>query len=301
LAADYVGQLFGQGHVVSLLDTTPLLGFAKQAFEPYADPLRSNIESGRVQALAVAATDAGERTTVFTDLAPGVPVPSTNRGRAIYYQPARVTYKHVLASSAVPFLFRPVEVDGKYYTDGGVRLNAPLAPAVALGATHVVAVATHPETYPPTPPAEPQQGPPDFVDSIVNVLGSVLADRMVEDLHTLDNLNANADGGPARLIPRLFVGPHTRHELGDLAAKVYRERYHGRRVVNELDFRLLHALVGAREKNSGELLSYMFFDNAFADASIDLGIGYAKEATKGSGSWQPSQPTGQRPPRSTVP
>jgi NTE family protein len=301
LTVDYVGQLFGQSHVLSLLDTTPLLGFAERAFEPYAEPLRRNIANGRVQALAVAATDAGERTTVFTDLASGVPVPSTNRGRAIYYQPATVGYKHVLASSAIPFLFRPVEVDGRYYTDGGVRLNAPLAPATALGATHIVAVATHPETYPPKWSAAQQQGPPDLVSSIVNILGSVLADRMVEDLHTLDKLNANADGGSARLIRRLFVGPKTRHELGALAAKVYRERYHGRRVVNELDFRLLHALVGAREQNSGELLSYVFFDNVFANASIDLGIRYAKAATKGSGAWEPSGSPAQRPRTATLP
>ncbi len=40
----------------------------------------------------------------------------------------------MLASSAIPVLFRPVEIDGAYYVDGGVRLNAPLAPAVALAA-----------------------------------------------------------------------------------------------------------------------------------------------------------------------
>ena len=300
--ATYVGQLFGRSRVVSLLDTTPLIGFAAQTLAPYVGPLRSNVESGLVQGLAVAATDASERTTVFADLARGVRLPGTNRGRAIDYRATEVTFKHVLASSAIPVLFRPIEIDGAYYVDGGVRLNAPLAPAVALGATHIVAVATHPESYPAAAPrAQPQQRPPDLVDSIVSVLGSLLADRMIEDLHTLDKLNASANSSPARLIPRLFVGPKTRHELGELAAKVYGERHHGRRVVNELDFRALHALVGARERGNGDLLSYLLFDEAFLEAAIQLGIRYARNKTGGTAPWQPSSAVAQPASTSTVP
>jgi NTE family protein len=299
--AAYVGQLFGRSHVVSLLDTTPLIGFAKQTLAPYVGPLRGNVESGRVQALAVVATDASERTTVFADLARGVRLPGTNRGRAIDYRATKVTFKHILASSAIPVLFRPVEIDGAYYVDGGVRLNAPLAPAVALGATHVVAVATHPESYPAAPPPQRPQRPPDVVDSIVSAVGSLLADAMVEDLHTLDKLNANANGSRARLIPRLFVGPKTRHEIGELAAKVYGERYHRRRVVNEFDFRALHALVGAREKGNGDLLSYLFFDTAFLEAAIQLGIRYARNKTGGTAPWQPSSAVAQPAATSTVP
>ncbi len=130
--AAYLGQLVGVAHVVSLLDTTPLLGFAEQTFAQFAEPLRRNVASGRVAALAVVATDANERTTVFADLAPGMKLPAANAGRAIDYVPAAVGFRHVLASSAIPVLFRPVEVDGAYYTDGGVRLNVPIAPAVAL-------------------------------------------------------------------------------------------------------------------------------------------------------------------------
>jgi len=124
---------------------------------------------------------------------------------------------------------------------------------------------------------------------------------MIEDLHTLDKLNANANGSPARLIPRLFVGPKTRHEVGELAAKVYGERYQGRHVVNEFDFRALHALVGTREKGNGDLLSYVFFDKAFHEAAIQLGIHYARNKTSGAAPWQPSPAVAQPAPISTVP
>ena len=40
---------------------------------------------------------------------------------------------HTLASSALPFFFPAVEVDGAWYGDGGIRLTAPLSPAIHLG------------------------------------------------------------------------------------------------------------------------------------------------------------------------
>jgi NTE family protein len=273
--ATYLGQLVGVAHVVSLLDTSPLVGFAEKTFAGFGDALQSNVAAGTVEALAVVATDAHERTSVFADLAPGVPLPPANLDRAIDYRATQVSYEHVLASSAIPVLFRPIDINGAYYTDGGVRLNAPLAPAVALEATHVVVVATHPETYPPAPPAVAQRRPPDVIDSVASVLGSLLADRMVEDVHTLDKLNAHASGS-VRLIPRLFVGPRTRHEIGELAARLYAERHHGRRAIRELDFRLAHALLGRAEKGDGDLISYILFDEAFLEQAIQLGIDYAR-------------------------
>ncbi len=286
----YVGQLVGRAHVVSLLDTSPLAGFAEQTFAAFDDSLRGNVEDGVVEALAVVATDAHERTSVFADLAPGVPLPQANLARAIDYHPTAVSYKHVLASSAIPVLFRPIEIESAYYTDGGVRLNVPLSPAIALGATHVVVVATHPDVYPPAPPPSPQRRPPDVIDSVAGVLGCLLADGMIEDLHTLDKLNTRADGSSVRLIPRLFVGPKSRHELGALAARLYAERHRGRRAIRELDFRLAHALLGRAEKGDGDLLSYILFDEAFLEQAIRLGIDYAHKtlAPRKRSPWLPA-------------
>lgn len=40
----------------------------------------------------------------------------------------------LLASTAMPGVFPPVEINGRMYTDGGVANNVPIGPAVALGA-----------------------------------------------------------------------------------------------------------------------------------------------------------------------
>lgn len=43
----------------------------------------------------------------------------------------------LLASTAMPGIFPPVEIDGRNYIDGGVANNVPIAPAAGLGATTI--------------------------------------------------------------------------------------------------------------------------------------------------------------------
>ena len=46
----------------------------------------------------------------------------------------------MLASSAIPLLFNPVPWQGRLLWDGGLLVNSPMAPAVALGARSLVPV-----------------------------------------------------------------------------------------------------------------------------------------------------------------
>lgn len=51
-----------------------------------------------------------------------------------------ITVDMVLASASIPLLFPAVEVAGRKLWDGGVLVNTPLAPQIALGATEIVTV-----------------------------------------------------------------------------------------------------------------------------------------------------------------
>jgi len=56
-----------------------------------------------------------------------------------------VTWRHMVASCAVPCGFPPVRIDGKLYVDGGVLAALPLWAAAARGATRAIAIDALPE------------------------------------------------------------------------------------------------------------------------------------------------------------
>ncbi len=54
--------------------------------------------------------------------------------------------KLLLASSAMPIIYEPVEIDGKLYKDGGLKDNLPIAPLYAEGLRHFIVVGLNPAT-----------------------------------------------------------------------------------------------------------------------------------------------------------
>jgi NTE family protein len=69
----------------------------------------------------------------------------------------------VLASTAIPALFPPVEIDGDRFIDGGVVNNVPIRRAIDAGATRVVVLLCAPPRYAPVTPRRP-------VEALLNAL-----------------------------------------------------------------------------------------------------------------------------------
>jgi NTE family protein len=63
-----------------------------------------------------------------------------------------ITVDMILASASIPLLFPPVEIGGRLLWDGGLLVNTPLAPVVALGAEEIITVLV-------TEPPDPERGP----------------------------------------------------------------------------------------------------------------------------------------------
>ena len=53
----------------------------------------------------------------------------------------RSRVEHLMASTAIPFIFPAVRVGDDYYMDGSVRQIAPLSPALHLGARRILVIA----------------------------------------------------------------------------------------------------------------------------------------------------------------
>jgi predicted patatin/cPLA2 family phospholipase len=68
-------------------------------------------------------------------------------GEAVYFEKGPDILTIMKASSAMPFVSRMVEYQGRKYLDGGISDSIPLAKALAEGFAKNVIVLTHPEGY----------------------------------------------------------------------------------------------------------------------------------------------------------
>jgi NTE family protein len=209
------------------------------------------------------------------------------RSGSVRYVPVRLTGEHVRASAAIPFLFPPVRVTTPRgaagdYIDGGTRMNAPLAPALALGADRVIVIG-----FEPLDRALPPAGlrVPHFADVAANVLDGLLVDQVAADVRRMLAINsfftedANTSAyrrvrgrPPYRKVLHALIAPSRRGAVGAIADEVLQERYGGLRGLRSPDFLLLSRLLGGgRARARGELLSFLLFDEAFVARLIDAG------------------------------
>jgi len=72
-----------------------------------------------------------------------------------------VSDEAILASTALPGVFPPVELEGQPYVDGGVAMNTPLLPAIRAGAETIYVIYLVPE-----PGDVPVERLPDTLDTI---------------------------------------------------------------------------------------------------------------------------------------
>src|SRR5688572_3196751 len=134
----------------SLVDTDPLrdlLGRLLQSDGLAIPGIARNLTNGWLRAIALTASSytTGQSVTWVQT--------RDDCGIQTWQRPLRKSVtcplgvEHVMASSALPFFFPAVEVGGAWYGDGGIRLTAPLSPAVHLGARRIIAVSTRYARY----------------------------------------------------------------------------------------------------------------------------------------------------------
>lgn len=270
------------------------------------DGLHGAVARGAVDAVGVACTSAATGgTVVFVECGDDTRLPSYDPGRDIRYVRTLLTPDHLLASAAVPVLFSPVHLDpadgtgtAGWYLDGGVRMNTPLKPALRLGADRIGLVATTPAV--PDRPVRRGAGDagPEHVPDVYAVaaltLRIVLGADVTEDLRTLRALNDLVYRGADtrhRRVGTWFAGPPVdrANELAELADRVRRTEYGGLRALRNPSLLVLERLVGGAVPAAGpgadrtdhaELLSFLFFDPAFATAAAALGAEHAAGATR---------------------
>ena len=208
----------------SLLDNSPLEHLLNRLV--HIDRLHAVMRAGHLHGLAVTASSYGSGLHVtFYDALDDI-VPWTRSQRIAVRDSIRIA--HLLASSAIPFVFPavPLNIDGhtEYCGDGSMRQAAPISPAVHLGAQRILIVGAGRMHEPPGQRAGSDEYP-NLAQIAGHALSNIFLDALAVDVERLQRINSTL----ALLTPEaraatslkpidvLVIAPSQR--LDDIAAK----------------------------------------------------------------------------------
>ncbi len=252
----------------AILDTSPLrellcriLNVAPKMPIPGID---RNIRDGELTALALMTLDYSTGQTVRW---------VQGRNYEFYEGPnrrtaqTRFTVDHVMASSALPFVFPAIRIGSEWHGDGGIRLAAPLSPSVHLGATRIISMSTGYQRTPDEASRPVVSGYPPAAQILGQLVNAIFLDVIDEDVMRMDRMNemirkmAPQDRGGLKPIDLLVLRPSV--DLGKLAGEF--ERYLPRKL------KLLVRALGAKETESPDFISLLMFIPSYTRRIIEIG------------------------------
>jgi NTE family protein len=269
------GRLISGGRTVlplarSFVDTAPLrmlLERMLQADDGRIEGIERSLDDGWLRAIALTAssyTTGQSLTWVHARHDCGIDAWERPHRKSVT---CRFSVNHVMASAALPFLFPAVQVDGAWYGDGGIRLTAPLSPAVHLGARRIIAVSTRyaRSREEADRPAVNGYPPPAQVAGVL--YNAIFLDQLDADALQLQQVNALVSCLPEserqglRHVELLMLRPSV--DLGRLANAYEPELPRA--------FRFMTRGLGTRETRSNDMLSLVMFQNDYVRRLIELG------------------------------
>jgi len=261
------GGMGGQPRVRGLVDTHPLREYLTEvlhAVDGELTGIRYNLERGRLKAVAISTSSytTGQSITWVQGQEIREWERPQRRSRA-----TTLTVEHVMASAALPLFFPAVRLNNGWYGDGGIRLTAPLSPALHLGARRILAISTRYARTEEEAGEAVVQGYPPPAQVLGVLMNAVFLDLLDADALRLDRLNQLLEALPEerrvglRPVKLLILRPS--QDLGKLAGR-YEPRLPGA-------FRFLTRGLGTRQTSSPDFLSLVLFQPDYLRALMDMG------------------------------
>ena len=255
----------GRHNPIYFLDRTPL----RKLLEKYIDSsvFQRAIDKERLHALSINATGYTSRQSVSFYHGHSS-IKNWKRAQRIGFS-SRITVDHLMASSAIPFLFSPVKLNREFFSDGSIRQTAPISPALHLGADRVLVIGnrqTEPKLERVSNPKAPTLG-----EIAGHSLNSVFLDSLDADIERLQRINKTINlindqdrekhGVTLRKVEVQVISPSD--DIGKMAMAH----------AHELPWAIKTLLrgIGAYSKVDSTFLSYLLFEKGYCNALIDLG------------------------------
>jgi NTE family protein len=251
----------GGSKMRSLLDSSPLAAFLESHI-PF-QTIQQNIENKNLRALGITATSYYNLHSVtFMHSHPDVPIWDRSFR---YAKRAHIDVRHVLASSSLPFLFKPIPIEGQYFGDGTLRNTTALSPVIRMGAERIVMIGVTP---PPDKIKFYKRTKPSLARIFGLVLNAALLDSIDMDMERMARVNflanyaqKNGDRFESKKIESLYLRPS--RDLAQISMQYQKS------MPSLLRF-LLSGLGSSKE--ASDLLSYLNFESPFCSALITLGF-----------------------------
>lgn len=254
-------------HLKSLVDTTPLMEMMQSNLTTQRGELtgiEENIHNGRLRAIAITASSYSTGRSITWIQGKGINTWERAHRKSVI---TNLHLNHILASASLPMFFPAVHVVDGWYGDGGIRLTAPLSPAIHLGGRRLLAISTrylrqeeereltNIDDYPP---------PAQVVGAMFNAVFLDLFDNDALRLQRVNDLINRIPGGQyGELQPVKLLLLRPSRDLGRLA--------------NEFEpslprtFRFMTRGLGTGETRSNDLLSMIMFQPDYINQLLDLG------------------------------
>ncbi len=283
-------------HFNGLLDASPLLPFLTETIE--WSQIQRNIRRGRTKALALVATHvATGRCQLFLNHHPDYHY----SGRYGFYTHPIRPY-HVLASASIPLVFPPIEINGDYFTDGGLRLNTPISPAIQLGAEKVLAIslASKRSFAVEQMCMLPQEEEASVTGQLLGtIMSGFFLDSVDGDIEQIDRINRVIEWSEAEFgdqyLPRINAMLERNEVTGDIAdrglkriellkiqpsvnlAELFVECFEKSAKNNFTMFeKMLIRALDIDTVSGAEFLSYLMFNKLYLHRLVDLGFDDAR-------------------------
>jgi len=246
----------------SLLDNEPLRGFLEETLQ--LEGLNTAIGSGSLRGLTITAAGYSCASAIsFYQGQPGIEPWSRARrhGRRV-----KISVDHVLASAALPFLFPAVLIGSEYFGDGGIRMLAPLSPAIHLGADRLLVITTREEKPDPSPESPVLYPTPGEIGGYL--LDTIFMDTLNSDLNRMNRIN--------RVLALLPEDSQSTSRLKQMDSLVIRPSRDLREVTREhaseipWAVRMLLRALGGWGKD-WRMASFLLFESSYCKELISLG------------------------------